>query len=352
MKLPPCGMYLGVPVYLDRGDYIFQTTGKFYTSWVSENHDPEWYLDRIVEENQGNLVCFWDGGASEFQLKAMAYLEDLEGIGIKVPDPDWVNGKYLVPEDFSACEEMKETRYGAGFYKFVCEAEKRGLYTYSVYTDANPDWGAKIVANPMFIGYNAGEAFSFASGFCKTAVAETAEDMTLEDAANAFGNNIREYFRERTESGWNRFFATSGSFHLDFEIASGGSNVIPFFEGFAFRHLNFGMALCRGIYKQCDLPLWGCYLAHEHYAFLPYSSPMRSKVLDAAYYLAYMNGAKIVVQECGSFWQQSDHVPDTKMHQVPKYDAGSIMINKPSDYKHLVPEARKHYPDINYDSEP
>ncbi len=83
-----------------------------------------------------------------------------------------------------------------------------------------------------------------------------------------------------------------------------------------------------------------------------YSSPLRSKMLDAAYYLGYMNGSKIAIQECGSWWQQSDHVEDTKMHQVPKFDAGNITINNPHDYKHLIPEARKHYPDINYDSEP
>ena len=87
ITLPPCGMYIGVPVYLDRGDYIFQTSGPFYTSWVSEDHDPEWYLDKIVEENQGNVAVIWDGGASKVQLKSKAYMLDLEGMGITVPDP-------------------------------------------------------------------------------------------------------------------------------------------------------------------------------------------------------------------------------------------------------------------------
>ncbi len=351
IELPPCGMYIGVPVYLDRGDYIFQTTGPFYTSWVSEDHDPEWYLDKIIEDNQGNVAVLWDGGASKVQLKSKAYLMDLEGAGISVPEPDWEKGEYLVPEDFAPCQKLEKERMGAGFYKFVKEAEKRGLYTYSIYTDAMPEWTEKIVSSPMFLGYNAGEAFSFGSGFCKTAV-EAGEKFTLKDAAEAFGNNIKEYFRVRKENGWDRFFVTSGSFHLDFEIASGGNSIIPHMEGFAFRHLNFGMSLCRGIYKQCDLPLWGCYMAHEHYAFMPYGSPLRSMMLDAAYYLAYLNGSKISIQECGSWWQQSDHVPDTKMHDVPKFDAGAIFINKPKDYRHLVPEARKHYQNIGYNSDP
>ena len=355
ITLPLCGMYIGVPVYLDRGDYIFQTSGPFYTSWVSEDHDPEWYLDKIVEDNQGNVAVIWDGGASKVQLKSKAYMLDLEGMGITVPNPDWKNGKYLTPEDFAPCMDLEKERYGAGFYKFVKEAEKRGLYTYSVYTDATPEWTQKIVDSPMFIGYNVGEAFSFGSGFKEMQEDENPaeeQNFTLVTAAESFGQNIREYFRVRKENGWNTFIITSGSFHLDFEVANGGDCVVPHIEGFAFAHLNFGMSLCRGMYKQCDLPLWGCYLAHEHYSFMNYSSPLRSKMLDAAYYLGYMNGSKIAIQECGSWWQQSDHVEDTKMHQVPKFDAGAISINRPHDYKHLIPEARKHYPDINYDSEP
>lgn len=348
MKLPDCGMYIGVPVYLDRGDYVFQSTGLYYTSWVSEDHDPEWYLDKIVDDNQGNIVVFWDGGASKRQLKSMAYLLDLAGAGIKVPDPDWENGKYLTPDDFPPCQELKDTRMGAGFYKFVTEAEKRGLHVYSIYADATPEWTEKIVSNPMFLGYNAGEAFSFGSGFCKTRITAN-EQFTLTDAANAFGTNIKEYFRVRKENGWKKFLVTSASFHLDFEIASGGTDIIPHMEGFAFAHLNFGMSLCRGIYKQCDLSVWGCYLAHEHYSFMPYASPLRSMMLDAAYYLSYLNGSKISIQECGSWWQQSDHITDTKMHDVPKIEAGN---NDPHTYKHLVPEARKHYPNLNYDSAP
>ena len=352
IPVPPCGMYIGVPVYLDRGDYIFQSTGPFYTSWISEDHDPEWYLDKIVEDNQGNMAMIWDGGASKYQLKSKAYMLDLEGIGIKVPDPDWENGKYLVPEDFEPCMTMPE-RFGAGFYRFVEEAAKRGLYTYSIYTDATPEWTEKIIANPMFLGYDTGEAFSFGSGFCTVSSGKGGQtEYTLETAAGALTDSIRTYFSVREKCGWNMFFISSASFNLDFEVAVGGENIIPHIEGFAFRHLNFGMGLCRGLYKQCDLPLWGCYFAHEHYSFMPYASPLRSMMLDAGYYLAYLNGSKISVQECGSWWQQSDHVPDTEMHKTPKYDAGSIRINRPHDYRHLVPEARKHYPKLGYDSGP
>ncbi len=352
LPLPPCGMYIGVPVYLDRGDYIFQTTGPFYTSWISEDHDPEWYLDKIIEDNQGNLAVIWDGRCSKYQLKSKAYLLDLAGIGIDVPEPDWENGKNLIPEDFEPCMSLEKTRLGAGFYKFVKEAEKRGLYTYSVYIEATPEWTKKIVDSPMFLGYNTGEAFSPESGFRDLTDEQDGQsgEFTLETSAALFGNSIRNYFEKRKETGWTRFIVTSSSFHTDFEVSIGGNELIPHIEGFAFRHLNFGMALCRGIYTQCDLPAWGCYFAHEHYSYMPYSSPLRSKMLDAAYYLGYLNGSKIAIQECGSWWQQSDHVEDTPMHKVPKFDAGNIQINRPHDYYKLVPEARKHYPDLNYNS--
>lgn len=55
--------------------------------------------------------------------------------------------------------------------------------------------------------------------------------------------------------------------------------------------------------------------------------------------------------ESGNWWQQSDHVEDTPMHQVPKLSLGSIRINDPHLSAPYVEEARKHYPNINYDSE-
>lgn len=344
-------MFIGVPVYMDRGDYIFQTTGPFYTSWVADEHDSEWYLNKIISENQGNLVVLWDGGATKYQLKAAAAHLALEDIGISIPEPDWENGKYLVPNDFPPIAEHFNERCGAGFHKFVKQAANLGLFVYSMYTDANAVYTEKIVSEKQFIGYNAGEAFAFRLDPKFGADEKTASTFTLETAADGFRNSIKQYFQTRRDNGWDTFLVTSGSFHVDFEIASGGNDVIPHIEGFAFRNLNFGMSLCRGIYKQCSLPLWGCYLAHEHYAYLPYDFPQRWQGLDAAYYLAYMNGSKVSVQECGSWWQQSDHIPDTPMHKVPKFDAGDISINNPHDYKHLVKEARKHYPAIGYDSE-
>ncbi|MEG1979842.1 MAG: hypothetical protein RR060_03905, partial [Victivallaceae bacterium] len=359
IKLPPCGMFFGTPIYLDRGNYIFQTTGPYYTSWVPEDHDVPWYLNKIATENQGNLAIIWDGGALNRTLSAMSDFLALEDIGAAAPPADWSNNRYLTLDEWEPIAKNLASRYGAGLYKWVKQAKTLGLYVYTIYTDANAQYCHKIVQMDNFLGYNAGEAFSFDihaedkedDGLFREKRDKIGDTSNLEILANGFQKNIQNYFQVRRANGWNRFFVTSASFHLDFEIASGGSDVIPHVEGFAFHNLNFGMALCRGAYKQHNLPLWGCYIAHEHYSFVPYSCKHKFTMLDNSFFLAYLNGSKITVQECGNFFQQSDHVADTPMHQVPKFDAGAIHINNPHDYAHLVPKARKHYPNINYNSE-
>ena len=359
IKLPPCGMFFGTPIYLDRGNYIFQTTGPYYTSWVPEDHDVPWYLNKIVTENQGNLAIIWDGGALNRTLSAMSDFLALEDIDAAAPPADWSNNRYLTLDEWEPIAKNLENRYGAGLYKWVKQAKTLGLYVYTIYTDANTQYCHKIVQMDNFLGYNAGEAFSFDihpeaqedAGLFREKRDKIGNNYNLEILANGFQKNIQNYFQVRRANGWNRFFVTSASFHLDFEIASGGSDVIPHVEGFAFHNLNFGMALCRGAYKQHNLPLWGCYIAHEHYSFVPYSCKHKFTMLDNSFYLAYLNGSKITVQECGNFFQQSDHVADTLMHQMPKFDAGAIHINNPHDYAHLVPEAQKYYPLIGYNSE-
>ncbi len=354
ISLPKCGMFIGSPIYLDRADYIFQHTGMFYTSWVSEDHSVEWYLKKVLDDNQGNLAVIWDGGITGICLKARAAWMDIEELGFKVPEPDWEGKKYLTPEDWPVIEKHKE-RFGAGFYKFVNQAREYGLYSYSIYSEAEPQWVEKISGMDNFLGYNMGEKFSFdidgvEESELREKKIEIKDNYSLEDVAENFKESVRTFIKGKESKGWKQFFITSASFHLDFEIASAGCNVIPHVESFAFNNINFGSALCRGIYKQFKLPLWGNYLAHEHYSFLPYKSKYKFKMLDAAFLLSYMSGSKITVLESGNWWQQTDHVDDTPMHETPKIDLGSLHNNCPSSYAHLVKSARKHYRKLNYNS--
>ena len=354
IALPKCGMFIGSPIYLDRADYVFQHTGKYYTSWVSEDHSPEWYLEKIIEDNQGNLAIIWEGGATKKCLKAMADWLDLKALGYEIPEPDWENKKYLTPDDYSPIKEHKD-RYGAGFHKLVKKAAEVGLFSYSIYSDAVPKWAKKTSSVKNFLGYNTGEKFSFdiegvEESELREHKEEIKEDYDLEKITTNLKKTIRQFIKSKTDTGWKRFLITSASFHLDLEIAAAECDIIPHIESFAFRNLNFGSSLCRGLYKQFNLPLWGNYLAHEHYSFLPYASEYKFKMLDTAFLLSYMSGSKITVLESGNWWSQTDHVDDTPMHDTPKIDSECIHKNNPTAHAHLVKDARKHYKNLNYNS--
>ena len=354
LELPECGMFIGSPIYLDRADYVFQHTGEFYTSWISEDHPPSWYLAKIVAENQGNLAIIWEGSATKVCLKAMANWMDMDGLGITVPEPNWERREFLIPTDWKELDKKKQ-RYGAGFKKLVEEAEKLGLHTYSIYSEANPEWVDKISKNSSFLGYNTGEKFSF--DLQDTEPSEFRENKTqivdgvdLERISEDFAKSVKHFIDSKKKIGWGNFLITSASFHMDLEVAASGCDIIPHVESFAFKNLNFGAALCRGLFKQFELPMWGNYLAHEHYSFLPYASKHKFKMLDTAFLLSYMSGSKITVLESGNWWLQTDHVDDTPMHDTPKIDLGGTHNNTPADYAHLVPAAREHYKNLNYDS--
>ena len=255
----PCGMFIGSPIYLDRADYVFQHTGKYFTSWVSEDHDPEWYIEKTIEENQGNLVIVWDGSASNVCLKAMADWLDLKSIGIAVPEPDWENRKYLTPSDWDVIEKNKK-RFGAGFLRLVKNAKENGLCSYGIYSDATSEWIAEISGVKGFLGYNTGEKFSFdiegmeeADSNFRIKKAEVKADFDLETIANNFRKSVKKFIDDKKAEGWQRFLITSASFHLDVEIAAAECEIIPHIEAFAFRNINFGAALCRGLFKQFDL---------------------------------------------------------------------------------------------------
>jgi hypothetical protein len=348
-------MLIGSPIYLDRADYVFQHTGKYYTSWVSEDRDPEWYIRKVIEDNQGNLVVIWDGRATNTCLKSMAEWMDLKGLGLEVPEPDWENGKYLTPDDWDLIKEHKN-RFGAGFLKLVEKASGSGLYSYGIYSEATPEWVGEISRVNGFLGYNTGEKFSFdIEGMEEAAFREKKDDINesydLETITGNFRKSVKRFVDGKKAEGWKRFLITSASFHLDNEIAAADCDIIPHIECFAFSNINFASGLCRGLYRQFNLPLWGNYLAHEHYSFLPYESEYKFKMLDASFLLSYMSGSKITVLESGNWWQQSDHVDDTKMHDTPKIDLGSTHKNDPHAYTHMVKDARKHYKHLNYDSE-
>ena len=75
--LPKCGIYIGSAIYVSYADYTVGT-GRLFTTWVPEDHDPEWYLEKTISENQGNLVQLWPGGVKQ-QLRAAAWWRGMVG---------------------------------------------------------------------------------------------------------------------------------------------------------------------------------------------------------------------------------------------------------------------------------
>ena len=348
IKLPACGTLIGAPVYLFRGDYVFQSSGKFFTSWVSEDHDAAWYVERAVKDNQGNLVAIWDGGATAQSLKAMADYMALAELGGAVPEPDWEHKKYLTPGDWDVIKKHPE-RLGAGLVNMVRQAVARDLYAFVIYADADPRQLKRLQPyRKRFLGCNVGEQFTFRLKDDPNPAAAARIASDLRGLAENFKHNVRACVRERQKAGWGHIMVTGGIATLDYEVIAGIS--MPVVEDFAVQHLNIASALTRGLYKQFDLPLWGTDLAHEHYSWLPYASKYKFPILTQALRLKYMSGCKLLLLESGNYWQQTDHVEDTLMHRVPKLDFGNISATDPRLSAPYVKEARKHYKNINYQS--
>ncbi len=348
ITLPPCGTLIGAPVYLFRGDYIFQSSGKFYTSWISEDHDAAWYIDRAVKDNQGNMVAIWDGGATEQSLKAMADYMALDELGVPIPEPDWARKRFLTPKDWGLIAKHPE-RLGAGLVRMVRQAAQRGLYSFVIYADADPRQLKRLKpCRNWFLGCNVGEVFTFRLEDDPNPAADGKVEPDLRVLADNFTRNVRACVRERVTAGWGHVMATGGIATVDYEVI--GGITMPVVEDFAVQHLNAASALARGLYKQFKLPLWGTDIAHEHYSWLPYASRFKFPMLTHALRLKYMSGCKLLLLESGNYWQQSDHVEDTPMHQVPKLDLGSIKNTDPHLSAPYVRQARKHYPNINASS--
>lgn len=348
--LPDCGIFVGSCVYLDVKDYMFQHSGVF-SRWVPEDHAPWWYLDKILDDNQGNLAALFDGGASDRALKSMARWMDLERAGVDVPEPDWERKTHLAPTDWPVIGANGD-RYGAGMLRFAEEAKKRGIYSFVVYGRSRPEWLAR--ANRLgswFLGLNLGESFALeesshaATDACR---GQATRDLTLADVRDTFVRSINQNLGALKQEGWRNTFVCSASFLLDYEIGAGVDVALP--EDFAFNHLNVASALARGLSRQMGKKIWGSHLAHEHFSFLPYRSKYKFPMLKAAMYLKYMSGAKMVILESGNWWQQTIFAEDARMHATPKPDFGNIADTDPCKSADHVSAARRHYKHIDYHS--
>lgn len=347
IELPPCGMLVGTGIMNSVPDYLV-CSGRTHTTWIPQLYSPVELLDKILEDNQGNFVQYWgfSGGLGPVTFSRHHALED---VGLTAPAPDWENRKNLLVKDWVNPEDYKE-RFGAGVEKLIRQARERGLYIALLYTEASPHWSRQFqgAGGKFYIGYDFGERFTFALDERFLREHGGQESVTLQMLADDLVTRVRAHVKARHETGWGNVAATSSNFYLDYEVAAGAD--IPMAEDFAFKHLNLSSALSRGLVRQYRLPLWGAHLAHEHYSWIPYSSPHKFPLLRASMYQKYLTGSKIVLNESGGWYLEAQLVTDSPMFETPRVELGSITNRNPHDFAHLVPEARKHYHKINYHS--
>lgn len=345
IELPPCGMLVGTGIMNSMPDYLV-CSGRTHTTWVPQLFSPSELLDKILEDNQGNFVQFWgfSGGLSPTTFARYYALEDL---GMVPPPPDWENRKNIAVRDWVNPDDFKD-RKGAGVLKLIREAREKGLYIALLYTEAVPEWSRQFqdAGGKFYLGYDFGERFTFGltaeagGGFDKVTLRTLADDLVA---------RVRAHVQERHETGWGNVAATSSNFYLDYEVAAGAD--IPMTEDYAFKHLNLSSALSRGLVRQYGLPLWGSHLTHEHYSWIPYSSPHKFPLLRASMFQKYLTGSKIVLNESGGWYLEAQLVEDSPMFETPRVEfGGPITQRDPHDIAPFVAEARKTYDKINYHS--
>ena len=343
IQLPPCGLFVGTGIMNSVPDNLV-CAGRMYTVWVPQLFSPMELLEKVIEDNQGNLVQYWgfDGGGAPITYARHRALEDL---GLEAPQQDWENLKNLRVTDWIDPQQYKH-RSGAGVVKLIKAAREKGIYIALIYTQATPEWSGQFIeaGGEYYLGYDFGEAFTFRPNRENQSLQE---EITLRSLADDLMNRVREHVEARHATGWGNVMATSSNFHLDYEIAAGAD--IPLVEDFAFRHLNLSSALSRGLYRQYNLPLWGSHLAHEHYSWLPYSSKYKFPLLRAAMYQKYMAGSKMIINESGGWYLEAKLVVDSPMFETPWVE-GSLYPKGPEQWAPYVKEARKAYHKINYHS--
>ncbi len=342
--LPRCGILFGTSFYITQADYL-TCSGRIHTTWVPQSFSPEEMLEKFMENKLGNFILIWGPPAN--RPLAVYYWCGLDKSRVKPPLPDWEKGLCLTVEDWPEYQKYRHL-FGAGMLNLVKKAASHSIYTAIIYARSELQWSRRLSgAGHFYLGYNYGEKFSF--GLDNPYLTEKdLTSITLKEIATRLKKAVSQHVKERKAAGWGNILSTSASFHLDYEVLAGVD--IPVVEDFAFCHLNFASALARGLYRQHRLPLWGAHLAHEHYSWIPYSSPHKFSLLRSAIYLKYMSGCKLIVNESGDWFLQASLCTDSPMLETPRVELGDIRSTDPHRFSAFVDAARRCYHKINYSS--
>ncbi len=298
-KLPECGLYIGSAVYNHSGRLI--CSGKAFTYWSPDYPSARETVGLCAEGNQGNTLQFWQNN-----------------------------------------EELLE---------LAKSAVAKGLYVMFLYSSASPEISKRFQElGDHYLGYDFGERYSFRLEGIDGAAESGAGGVTLQDLARSLMKAIAGHVEERRSNGWGPIMTTGSKFHMDYEVAAGTD--IPLYEDYGLSNLMISSALSRGLYRACNLPLWGTHLAHEWYSWFPQANPLKFPVLQASLRLKYLAGAKLIINESGNWALQSSLCPDSPMHTMPRVDPDppSLRHTGKEIVAQHIDEARKLFCNIDYRS--
>ena len=301
LELPPCGLLVGNAIY-NAGFGFPGFTGPVLTHWKSYTKSPLELTELTVKENQGNLIQYWWAGSWNRYYdypQSRAHYLGFEDLGIRIPPPDWENLKNISLDEFPAFAEHKD-RAGYGMDKCFRRCEELGLWSTMIYlpSDANEKYTKRFRDYSHYLGYDFGERFGF---HCDPSLAKK-KGARLDAVAKEFTSKVAAHISENVEKGYGRISATSGNFHMDYEVAAGLDFTL--FED-CTAELNVMSGFSRGLMRQYGLEIWGSHVADEHYQWLPWSNPHRGETCRAAMLMKYMAGAKVIVQESGAWDNQT-----------------------------------------------
>ena len=290
-------LYIGSGVYANEGK--MKMGGFCFTYWEPEKLNYDEIIDLCVKEGVGNTLQFWQSDEKLFELTQ--------------------------------------------------KAKERGIYSTCIYSTATNGLSEKIVSSleGLWLGYDFGERYNFS-------IYKNWDNrgVTLKDLACEYMNRVYKHVNDLHAAGWGNVMATSANFSLDYEVAAGTE--IPCTEDFPFGDLTLASALSRGLYRQYNLPMWGAHLAHEWYSWIPHKNPYKMKTLETAFYLKYMTGAKLIINESGNWQLQSSLCEDSPMSLMPKpFRKMSEKISSPENRPLLEAasaEAKKKFSYIDYRS--
>ena len=267
----------------------------------------------------------------------------------------WHPDKLTVEEEVELCakEQVGNTlqlwQSNEKLVSLARAAKAKGIYTTCIYSGATNGMARAMTEElgEMWLGHDFGERYNFS-------LYQSWDDRgaSLRALVDEYMNRVHKHVNDLHADGWGNVMATSGNFSLDYEVAAGAE--IPCTEDFPFGDLTLASALNRGLYRQYDLPMWGSHLAHEWYSWIPHRNPYKMKTLETAFYLKYMTGAKIVINESGNWQLQSSLCEDSPMAKMPipcrKLSTPWTPEAREKYEKPLLEEAKKRYSWIDYRS--